>query len=245
MWEELRALVVDQESGAAEALARALHPEIKIGEIEIATSTHHALQAMLESEYHICFVSDKLALQDATVFIRDVNKLHRKQECAFVQIRDSLPSDFDCASLQAQGFQCVISKVGTYKDKEGIKATLKEFLHGQEINKRVVNIDGAMKMALTAIDNAAEDVRRGRKLALNRLSLDYIANQTEFDQKVLTQYYETLEKKAEQALPAETAKLEVPLEILGRKLPHLKRNEYSGASLRVWKKLSRRYGKKH
>jgi len=121
---------------------------------------------------------------------------------------------------------------------------MKEYLRGQEIKRRIVNVDQAMSVALDAIDRAADNVRRGRKPELNKLAMDFMAYQTTYDESVLSQYFQTLSEQSEAAAPAETDKLEVPSAVLNKQLPHLKGDKYTGASHRVWKKLTRKFGRK-
>ncbi|NLF24268.1 MAG: hypothetical protein GX589_01235 [Deltaproteobacteria bacterium] len=244
MLDQLRALMVDQNSGADRNLAEALLPEISLTETNLTNTTHNALQAILEGEFHLCFVSDKVPPKEAEMFIRDVSSLKRKQECIFIQVRDQLPADFDRTSLKDMGFQCIISKTCSHDDKTILKNALQEYFHSCEIKRRVQNVDHAMKMALGEIDRAAENVRRGRKPDGHKLSLNFVTNQTEFDHCVLDEYYTTLEKKVEDSKPADAAELEIPSEVLRRALPCLSSKFYSGASHRVWKKLTKRYGKK-
>ena len=242
MGADLVTLIVDATSANAEALANAYRPDIDFGECDFANSTHHAIQSHLQTYYKLCLVSAHFSQDDLKSFFDDVNKIERKDVCVFVQVREALEPDFDRASLIDQGFTTVISRAGTYKDKEALKAAIKVHLREFEVARRTIDVNSAIRLLLAEVHRVSEDRRRGRESTFNTLTMDFISMQTEFDAEILNKYYEALIKQCEEAKPVKVAKVKIPKKLLDKKLPNLTDESYIGVSSRVWDKIVKIHG---
>ncbi len=190
MGADLITLIVDANSANAEALANAYRPDVDFGECDFANSAHNAIQSHLQTFYKLCLVSEHFSHDELKSFFDDVNKIERKDVCVFVQVRETVELDFDRSSLVDQGFTSVISRAGTYKDKEALKAAVKIHLREFEVARRTVDVNSAIRLLLAELHRVSEDRRRGRASTFNTLTMDFISMQTQFDAEILHKYYE-------------------------------------------------------
>ena len=244
MTEELRALAVEKRLDDANSLANTLGPEIEFSDFEFTNSILKAVRSHAEVQYEICFISEDFPVEELGPFFEDMKAMNRDLGCVFVQVRENIEPGFDRSSLQDIGIDYVISRDGTQRDKEGIGEQVSIKLGNDEIKRRVMDVSSAMDVLLRELDIAAANKKRGRQDSsqLYSLSIDFITMQTNFDEEVLSRYYQTLSKKAEEAEPSIADKLHVPDSILEKELPELSKTGYKGASHRVWKKLMRQHG---
>ena len=238
---DIRALVLDQNPAAAEALTASLRPDIVFQEVDYTSATHKAVQSFAAAPYHICFIAETFPIDELQVFFRDINKI--QNSCVFVQVRKHVEQDCDRTQLKDVGFSFIVSRQGTYADRSGVKEVICDLLFAQKIDEKVLEVNDSMHLVLAEIDRAAEDLKRGRHTKINKLPIDFVEYLTNFDEKVLSEYYEALGEQAEEAQPNEVEKLDVPQRILSRQLPQLNHDTYTGASHRVWRKLKKKYGR--
>jgi len=241
---DIKALVLDSSAGAAELLAATLRRDFDFAEVEFTNTTHKAVQSFTESQYNLCFISDAFSLEETQVFMRDLAKIRRDDNCLFVQVRDAVPDDVDRRSLRDSNIFYIISRRGTHADRVGLEEALVQVLFAKKLEEKVTTVNDTMQMVLTEIDRAAEDLKRGREAKINKLPINFVDYQTDFHQRVLDEYYEALSDKAESAAPNEIDRLDVPEGVLSRQLPNLSKDTYNGASHRVWRKLKKKYGTK-
>jgi len=241
---EIATLIVDASSAEAEAqaLRKSLAPEFAFTSVDFTNSILKALQSLCETDYHVCFISEKFPKVELEGFFRDAASLNKRTACVFVQVRESVEGAFDRTSLRQLGFTTVISRAGTRSDKQVLKDALQEFLHAREVEKRVTTIDRSLKLVLEEIDRVSRERKRGQNKIYGGIVAEFIEGQTHFDEQVLQEYYEKLASQADQRPPAEASKINVPEAVLARKLPKLEQGKYTGVSHRVWNKLLRHHG---
>lgn len=244
MPEQIKTLVVDTVPASASQLYEVLKPDLVLSECEQVSSLFDAVRAISDSFFGICLICDAYKPEDLKAFFGDVLKLDRGKNCLFVQVRESLASQFDRSSLSAIGFRTVISRKGHADDRRSIIEAYKAMGHSVEVRKRVNDVDTTMGLLLDEVDRISEDRKRGRSSKFNTISPDFIADQTSFDTEVMESYYQKLTEVAETVAPQEYQGVEVPDAILKKNLPHLSKDNYSGVSTRVWAKLKKKFGVK-
>ncbi len=240
----LDSLVVDNSQADAEDLIRALRPEIPIAEIKFTNSAHKAVQNHIDHAFNVCFISDRVPAEDLASFFKDIKSLKVDQRCIFVQVKKELSENFNSEPAKSLGFNGVISRQGTYKDKEELYRLTLELFKAKDIEVRKTDVKSAMKVLLRELDSVADFRRRGVTRQFNTLSMDFIADQTEVHQDILDQYFESLESQTTAAPPPEMSSIEIPQHVLKRNLPNLSESNYSGKSERVWKRLIKNFGVK-
>jgi len=239
---QIAALVVGPNSDEAQDFLRALQPDVQFAASDFTATLRKAVITHSEDNFEICFVCETFAEEDVTGFFNDMRQMGKDKTCLFVKLCNSLPEEFDRASLAPLGFGTVISAKGTAADKEALQSALQNRFHVKEVRQRKVNVDDMMESLLKEIDRAASDHRRGVHRKMIAIPMDGIEIDTEFDMAVLDSYFESLHKKTEGAAPRTIERLEVPDEVLRRALPGLTKEGYKGASQRVWELLSAKYG---
>lgn len=245
MPEEIKTLVVDTVSTSSSALLDALKPDLVLTECEQVSSLYKAIRAISESYYGLCLISDSYNIDDLNAFFGDVLKIDKGKNCLFVQVKDSLTSEFDRTSLKQMGFETIISRKGHAEDKRSILDAYREKVHGVEVRKRVVDVTDTLGLLLEEVDRVSEERRRGKDTKFNNIATDFVADQVSFDTEVLDSYYNKLTEVSETVEPEEYKGVKIPEEVLKKNLPHLSENTYVGASHRVWKKVKKKFGVKH
>jgi hypothetical protein len=241
----MTALVVGKDAEAAAELLKALAVEVKFPASEIVPSVLKGVQSLSEDSFSVCFVEDSFPMGELEMFFKDLKGMGKLDSCVFVQVRTTLAPDAHRGSLQHMGFATIISSKGTDADREALVKALKSCFHEREVKVRKVDVSAIMDKLLRKIDQAADDVRRGRDVKnLDVIPAELVELHTEFDPEVLAGYYASLEEATEKAKPIEIEHLEVPEPILGKNLPGLSKKTYVGASHRVWDKLAKKHGKK-
>jgi len=239
------ALMIGKDPEAAGELLKSLAPEVKFPASEIVPTVLKGVQSMAEDSFSVCFIEDSFSISDLEIFFKDIKGLGKLDTCVFVQVRPTLAPDAHRGSLNHMGFSTIISNKGTDLDREALVKALKTCFHGQEVKTRKIDVRSIMDKLLKKIDEAADDVRRGRpNKSLDIIPAELVELHTEFDPEVLEGYYSALQEATDKSKPIEIESLEVPESVLGKNLPGLSKQTYIGASHRVWDKLARKHGKK-
>ena len=240
----MKALAIEKRENLAQDLSSVLGPEIIFDGFDFTSSPLKAVKSHDEEEYQICFISEAFPTEDLGPFFDDIRAMNRDLGCIYVQVRETIEPGTDRTQLKELGVDFIVSRAGTQRDKEGIADCISEKLGNDEIKRRVLDVSSAMDVLLRQLDIAAENKKRGRAdhMQLDKLAMDFIEMQTQFDQEVLQRYFQTLTKKAESAEPSIASALDVPKEILEKDLPKLSKHGYKGASHRVWQKLMQLHG---
>lgn len=247
-YSDLKALIIDKQVDDAKNFIANLAPEFEFKTVEVVRSPHQGIQAFLSEHFEICFIADLFSEEEIEGFIKDFKSVPNFDSCVLVQLRLSISANEKRDSYKQKGFPYIISRQGSDIDKNGLKKTIDKLLKAIEIKKRVLNIDDAMKVALRKIDEVAEAAKRSSKakLSLQTFPMEFMELQTEFDKKVLEEYYEVLDKQTESAKPNNITYLYIPEEVLGkRNFPGLSQSGYTGVSSRVWKKMKKKFGVSH
>lgn len=241
----MTALMIGKDAEQAAELLKALAPEVKFPASEIVPTVLKGVQSMSEDTFSVCFIEDSFPIGELEVFFNDVKGLGKLDSCVFVQVRPTVLPDTHRGSLSYLGFSTIISNKGTEDDRQALVKALKSCFHKHEVKIRKVDVSSVMGKLLKKIDEAADDVRRGRPTKnLDIIPAELVELHTEFDPEILESYFSTLQDAADKAKPLEIESLEVPDTVLGKQLPGLSKKTYIGASHRVWDKLARKHGKK-
>ncbi|MDC0358279.1 hypothetical protein OAO01_05625 [Oligoflexia bacterium] len=242
MENKLIVLFIGRDIEAASDLTKVYGSDFCFEECDFTNKLHKAIQSVRDIAYNLCFISDQYSMAETRSFFADYEKLDKDQVCVFVQVRDQLEKDFDRTSLSAAGFTTIISRIGTHADKETLRETLKTLLFQDAIREKKITVEVALDIVLRDLDKVARERKRGRDCKLDKLAVDFIALQTEFNEEVLQKYFNQLAEKTGEAEPQNQHEVKIPTQVLQRQLPNLKSNTYTGASSRVWAKLLKRYG---
>ncbi len=241
----MTALIVGKDPEAATGLLKALEPEVKFPASEIVPSVLKAVETIADDTFSVCFIEDSFPMGELETFFKDIKGMGKLETCVYVQIRNVLAPDAHRGSLQHMGFSTIVSSKGTEADREALVKALKSCFHDREVKVRKIDVSSIMDKLLKKIDQAADDVRRGRKVeSLDIIPAELVELHTEFDPEVLEGYFSSLAEATEKAKPVQIERLEVPDTVLGKNLPGLSKDTYVGASHRVWDKLSTKHGKK-
>lgn len=244
MPEVIKTLVVDSVNGSAEELSKILRPEIEFAESEQVSSLYKALQALDDCYFGLCLISEMYGQNDLDVFFNDIKRLQKNKGCLFVQVRELIPENFDRSSLSDTGFPTIISRKGTFGDKEALLAAYNSLVHAKEVRKKITDVKTSMDLLLHELDRVADDRKRGRQTKFNSVPGNLVSGHTMFDPEVLDNFFEKLEATAA-AMPAEEIeKLDIPEKLLKEGLPGLSKEVYQGVSRRVWQRLKKKYGVK-
>ncbi|RIL06942.1 MAG: hypothetical protein DCC75_10405 [Proteobacteria bacterium] len=239
----LTCLVIHTTRDLVEKVTQALWPEIQFTKSDFTASLTEAFQLHYDNIYNICFVSNAV-VKDLDVFFRDMEKMGRLKTCAFIQVFDKLPPNFNRADSIARGFTGVITQEVTSEERTLLKEILKIEYHNQQVRERVHDVGTVAKILTEEIDRVAKEKLRGREEKLDKLLTGFVELQAEFDDQILGEYFEHLTAETEKAKSFEKKKVAIPAKVLKRKLPKLEDNKYSGASSRVWGMLLDKFGTK-
>lgn len=232
-------LVVHPDRSITQSLEKALHTEIQFTSIDYAASISAAFQQLIQTNYNICFIHSSHT-KDLDAFFGDMSKAGRDKTCAFVQLWQTVPEDLDKTKMLSQGFSAVISENTTPQEKTALKEVLKAELHRQEVTERVHDVKEAIGFLVKSVDRLAQDKQRGKDSDFDRLILDFITENTSFDEEVLHEYFEELGREAEASPSFKTKQLQIP-EFLQR-FPGISKDRYKGTSLRVWERMLNKFG---
>ena len=205
---------------------------------------HSALEHQSTSNFHVCFISESFTLKELSSFFSDMRSIGKDKSCVYIQLRDNISESEDRAALQAAGFTTMVTAAGTPKDRDALRKAMQALMRARELEMRAANMGEVTKVALKEIDRLASDRKRGFYRPTPpgfRTLLEFHSN---LDTELLRKYFENLMEQSQQALPLIITAIEVPENVLKRKLPYLERSRYFGASHRVWEKLKRMHGKK-
>jgi hypothetical protein len=241
---EILALVVDKNPETASALKKALEPEFMYSTFEQACTITDAFQAHAQKPIQFCIIAPGFKPEELEIFFQDIRTMGRDKECVFVELQDTLPADGSRPVTINKACVTVITRAGTLQDKEVLKHVLKEHFKGGKIREKLQDVESAMQHALSAIDKAAKDRRRGSKKPIDKTMIDFVRDQTNFDEKVLEGFYNKLADKTGTTKAPEATKIKIPDKVLKKNLPGLKEDTYDGVSTRVWDKLVKHHGLK-
>ena len=234
-------LIVDIFADSVKRTTQALWPEIQFVQADYSNSLNDAFQRLIECNYNLCFIHSTFK-ENLDSFFRDMRKLGRDRTCVFVQMWDQVPSELDRTEVLEMGFSAVVGREISNDDKLALREVLRLELRQHEIDRRVVDVQEAMRFVVKELDRVARDHQRGKNEKFDRIIRDFISMLTEYDDEVLDHYFDALAEESTQAPAFKHAKIRVPINVLKRRLPHLGEDCYTGQSRRVWEKLLRRYG---
>lgn len=238
----IRALILEQNAGWAEKIMEGLGSKFTFAAFDNAPNLTEALQLHIDNWYSMCLLPETLNAETVATFMADYAKLERQPGCVFVQVRASVDSTFDRTSLRDKGFTTVISRDINKSDI----AVLEQVLHtrsvAEQIQEKIVDVEGAIKLVLSEIDRAAKEKKRGRQPKLNKLSANFVSWNANFDEQVLKTYFNSLTEKTAQHKATKQTVLHIPKDVKEKAPPLMTEEGYVGVSERVFKKLERLYG---
>lgn len=238
-----KAMLIDSsERHLATIKAKVAH-EFEIDEIDLADSPLKALEAYVEEDFQFCFVSETIPTESLRVFMDDLERVSKRHKCIFVRIKEGHNSKIPISRAQREPYDVVVSTRMNTEDLELIRKAFMSRFKAHEVARRAVEVDIALSHLLAEIDRVAEDKRRGGKAFFPKIYSSFIADQTQFDEEVLTKYFESLTEQLKALSPQEITQLEIPEEFLRKAPPSLLKDSYIGRSRRVWSFLKKKFGK--
>lgn len=247
-YSKLNILIIDKQIEDANNFLEALKPEFDFVEVEIARTPHKGIQSFIEKDFDLCFLADLFSEEEVESFIKDLSGVDQSRLCVPIHLRLNIAANERRDSYKQRGFPYIISRQASELDKQGLEETIRKLLKDKEIQRRVLDIDDAMKVALREIDKLAESIKRSSsaKLDIKKFPMQFMELQAEFDEKVLEEYYNTLQKQTENAKASNVTHLYIPEEVLAKRyFPCLSQDGYTGVSHRVWERLKKNYGITH
>jgi hypothetical protein len=239
----LNALFIDPRRFAFEKLKKSLEPEVFFITPVHVTSLQSALGQLISGEFQICFVTESLPVDSLKSFMKDLQGLRAKSDLRLVLVRQEEKGDIVCSS---DDLDLVITEACSNSEKAQVIKVLQPTpreLEREKLKETHADLDSGIGRLMSLIDDAASETRRGKKVKLDRLVADFVSSLTGSDKGLLDHYFDTLTEKTE-AVRAVLQKLDVPDEVLRKKLPGLSKDNYTGTSKRVWKRLLKKLGEK-
>lgn len=241
---EARGLIIYKSVEMAEEFNAALLPEIHLVDFEVRRTLLKAIQSFRETDFDICFISDSFTVDELKPFFNDLKAVRRDSPCLFIQVRDSLEEGVQRNSLESIGFKTIINHKVTDGDKASMGDLLVEVMRRQEVKRRRIDVESAMKLIMLEIDRVAKDRKRGVERQFSRDMLSgFVTDQLDFHSEVAEAYSRALDTLADKGQPMRDVIIDIPSEILEKNLPGIVDGSYVGASLRVWEMLRDKYGK--
>jgi hypothetical protein len=241
---EARGIIIYKSVEMAEELNESLLPEIRLTDYEVRRTLLKGIQSFRESDFDICFISDSFSLAELKPFFSDIKALKGDGACVFVQVREALGEGVQRNSLSEAGFSTIINHNVTDGDKSSIAESLKELLAKQEIKKRRIDVESAMKLIMLEVDRVAKDRKRGIDRPFSRDMLaGFVDDQLDFHSEVMDAYMKALDKLSDQGKPVKDLIVSLPEHMIEKNLPGIVDGQYAGASLRVWEMLREKFGK--
>lgn len=235
---------MDHDPDMVEQFVKALEPEFTFADRICTTSFHEALDSILQQKTHLCFISDSLSREKATTLIQDARKVEQTKNVIFILVKPVIQSDQERV---VKDFAAAITSVANSADRIALAKCLDpiapKLKREEELRQSTLALNVAIKHLMKQVDDLAKDKKRGVKGSFDALFQHYVEDITALDQESLEKYYELLCQKASELKPQGFEKIEVPDAILKRKLPKLTKDNYEGASRRVWGKLSNKFKK--
>jgi hypothetical protein len=219
-------------------------PEVRLLDYEARRTLLKGIQAFRETDFDICFISDSFSTEELKPFFSDIKALKGEGTCVFVQVREAIGEGVQRNSLSQVGFSTIINHKVTDGDKASIAESLKEIVAKQEIKKRRIDVESAMKLIMLEVDRVAKDRKRGidRQFSRDMLS-EFVDGQLDFHSEVMESYMKALDKLSDQGKPVKDLIVSLPEHMIQKNLPGIVHGQYAGASLRVWEMLREKFGK--
>jgi hypothetical protein len=221
-----------------------------IEEIEAVPSLMKALNALNEEPFQLCLVSDRIPADGYSSFVNDLTQLADANKCPCLLFTGTGSEESETSGdqekeppLKPSGFHSVISLSAHPSDINLFRDALSRWYELLEQKKTKQDVEGAMKLILRNIDNAASNIKRGVNMKLNSLPSEFIEVRSSLDEVIYEDYLSKLEARTKTAEPENENVIEIPETILQKDLPKLEKNTYTGASTRVWRKLLKKHGK--
>jgi hypothetical protein len=239
---ELKGLIIDKTSESLELLEAALNPDVVFEYIDLVNTVHKAIEYHMDMVFDLCFISEEFPEDEVKSFFTDFAKLEKKDPCVFIQFRKTCDIDLDRESLKSAGFAAIISTTGDHKDKEYLWKALKPFLNRRKYAEAVEELDSVVEKLLTEVDRIALEHKRGKKKKLNNVVSRYLQDTSQEFEKIKEVYMDKLLEESINSAAFEPIKVDVPEDVLGKKLPHLYKDGYKGQSHRVSSKVNDLHG---
>ena len=239
---ELKGLIIDKTSESLELLEAALNPDIVFEYIDLVNTVNKAVEYHMGMEFELCLISEEFSIEEVKSFFADFAKLGKKEPCLFIQFRKNCDIELDRESLKSVGFATIISTAGDHKDKECLWKALKPFLNQRKYAEVVEELDSVVEKLLNEVDRIALEHKRGKKKKFNNVVSRYLQDTSKEFEKIKEVYLEKLLEESNNAAAFEPSKVEVPDDILDKKLPHLYKDGYKGQSYRVSSKVHEIHG---
>lgn len=239
---QLNGLIIDKHQDSLEELPASFKEEIEFDFVDSVNTFLKALEYHMDMEFQICLISDSFPLDEITGFLRDYEKLGRKQRCIFVQFRNRVDIEYRRESLQPVGIATVISKAGDDYDRAALLSALEPIIAELEQKELEASLESIVGHLMEEVDKVAQDRKRGAKTKLSQVYAKHIADSAKKYERIVADYFDKLAVSTQDAEPFTVTELEVPESILTKNLPHLSKAKYKGASNRVWNMLLQKHG---
>ena len=237
-------LEVNATMSALEELDSRLQPEILFEYLDVVNSVHKAIQYHMDMDFQLCFIGDKFPTAEVNSFFADYQKLAKKTHCVFVQFRQTLAIDFDRGSLKKIGFDTVISLQGNSEDKAALVNALQAYILQEEYKEVLGGLPDVVENLMKEVDKIALEKKRGKNKSLNTIYSDHLKASAQKFENLHQDYIDKLTQVTDDAEPFTTAELQVPEDVIEKKLPHLRKKGYDGQSHRVFDRLLKLHGDK-
>jgi len=237
------ALFLHPDGGLPKRLSEGLWPDIQFVLADHCTSIADAFQRHVEHSYSICFIAPQFK-EGIDTFFKDMKTLGRDQTCLFLQVEAGYDPSGELPRLINGAIAGLISAAPTSAERTVLGELLQVEFHRAEVTRRVADVKDAVSLLVREVDLMARERQRGRARAFDKSVKSFVALHLAFDEDVYAQYIEALTTLAMAAPAFEVNAVAIPDEIIGKKLPNLTKDSYSGQSSRVWNKLLKKFGRR-
>lgn len=237
-----RTILIGARVVTADDLELAYQPDLLLHGMEVATSTHEAIEFFLTGPFDLCLISDSVAVPDLQALVADLKKVEGHATTVFALLNENEKARIDRAALNGVGVTLIVSPHGSTEDHAILSAALKEKVYSWELKTRIQDVERVIGLTLKELDKVSRERKRGRPLSTSKDIKDFIQLTTAFHDDVRKRFYDVLEEKTQDAKPIKASKVDVPEAVLSRKLPKLDKDLYHGASSRVWDVLVKKFG---
>jgi hypothetical protein len=237
------ALFITPEAELPKKVSEGLWPEIQFVAADRVSSIADAFQKLVDHSYSICFIAPSFT-EGIDTFFKDMKTVGRDETCFFFQLEQGYDPSGEIPKLIHGAIAGLVSAAPTAAEREVLVELLQVEFHRAEVTRRVSDVKDAVSLLVREIDLMARDRQRGRSRRYDTAVKSFVELHLAFDKEVFSQYIEALTTLASAAPAFDVNAVEIPDEILEKRLPSLTKDTYRGPSARVWNKLLRKFGQR-
>jgi hypothetical protein len=241
---ELKALIIDSSMSALEELEASMQPEITFEYLDVVNTVHKAIQYHMDMDFQLCLIGDSFPTAEVDSFFNDYKKLNKTSFCLFVQFRPHLPPNFDRNSLAIKGFDTIISLQGTKEDKDTLIKIIEPYFLEKEYQEIKGGLTDVVDYLMQEVDKIALEKKRGKEKDMSTIFSEHLKDSARKFENLHEDYIDKLAEVTNNSEPFTSTDIDVPDEIISKKLPHLSKEGYKGQSHRVFDKLLKLHGDK-